>query len=114
MPIVTVEFSIPKLEGQQIHWVPGVTEPPDKILWIHNGEKVVEFSGTVEEVFGSFEGRVTLNRQNAELRISDLRLEDSGKYECEIHLKGNTVHSSHELVVIGEAVFLHGFVLLSL
>lgn len=63
----------------------------------------MEFDGTVEKVFGSFAGRVTLNKQNAELQISDLNSEDSGRYESEIQLKGKRVRSSHELVVLGEA-----------
>lgn len=101
---VPVQSATSKLRGQQIQWAPGVAEPPDVIQWIHNGNKIAEVNGSMERVFGSFEGRVTLNKQNAELQISDLRLEDSGKYESEIQLKGMWFHSSHELVVIGKAV----------
>lgn len=98
--LVTVQSEVFKLNGQQIQLDPGVTEPPDKILWTHNGNKLMEFNGTVEKVFGPYVGRVTLNRLTAQLQISDLRFEDSGKYECEI--QGKTPLSSHKLVVIGK------------
>lgn len=91
-----------KLKGQQIQWVLGVTEPPDEILWNHNGNKVVEFDGTVEKVYGSYDGRVTLDRLTAQLQINDLRLEDSGKYDSEIYLQGKWLETSFELKVIGK------------
>lgn len=92
-----------KLKGQQIQWVPVVTEAPSEILWNHNGNKVVEFDGTVEHVYGSFEGRVTLNRLTAQLQITDLRLEDNGTYDAEIYLKEKWLQTSFELKVIGKA-----------
>ncbi|XP_075896040.1 SLAM family member 5-like [Nelusetta ayraudi] len=96
----TVQSVIYKLKGQQIQWVPVATEPPNEILWNHNGNKVVEFDGNVEKVYGSYEGRVTLNRQTAQLQINDLRLEDSGKYDSEIYLQGKWLETSFELKVI--------------
>lgn len=92
-----------KFKGQQIQWVLGVTKAPTEILWNHNGNKVVEFDGTVEKVYGSYEGRVTLNRQTAQLQINDLRLEDSGKHDSEIYLEGKWLLTSFELKVIGKA-----------
>lgn len=92
-----------KLKGQQIQWVPIVTEAPNEILWNHNGNKVVEFDGTVAKVYGSYEGRVTLDRLTAQLQINDLRLEDSGKYDSEIYLKEKWLQTSFELKVIGKA-----------
>lgn len=97
---VTVQSVIYKLKGQQIQWVPIATEAPNEILWNHNGNKVVEFDGTVAKVYGSYEGRVTLDRQTAQLQINDLRLEDSGKYDSEIYLKEKWLQTSFELKVI--------------
>lgn len=91
-----------ELEGQEVQWVPGITQPPAEILWLHNGNKVVEFDGVEVVVFGSFKGRVTLNRQTAQLQISDLRLEDSGKYETEMYMDGKWIMKSYELTVMGK------------
>lgn len=89
-------------KGQQIQFDPGVTGSPAEILWTHNGNKVVDLNENEETVFGSFEVRVTLNRDTGRLQIFDLRLEDSGTYEYEIYLQEKWLMSSYELKVIGE------------
>lgn len=76
-------------------------QPPDSILWKCNGNKVVEFTGSEETVYPAYEGRVTLNWHTAELQISDLRYEDSGKYEYEVFIEGSLLQSSYDLEVIG-------------
>lgn len=104
-----------KFQGQQIQWPPVVTKPPKEILWKHNSNKVVEFDGTVDYVYGSYVGRVTLNKLTAQLQINDLRLEDSGKYESEVYLEERWQETSFELQVIGEAqLFQIRFALLSM
>ncbi|XP_075896008.1 uncharacterized protein LOC142897500 isoform X2 [Nelusetta ayraudi] len=100
---VPVQPVIDGLKGQQVQLDPVVTGKPDEILWKHNGNKVVEFSGTEEQVFGSYRGRVILDRLTAGLQISDLRLEDSGEYELEVFTQGKWLQSSHQLEV-GEKV----------
>lgn len=100
---VPVRSVIYGLKGQQGQLDPVVTGKPDEILWKHNGNKVVEFSGTAEHVYGSYEGRVTLDRLTAQLQISDLGLDDSGKYELEIFSLGKwLLHSPVELKVLGD------------
>lgn len=64
---------------------------------------MVEFDGNAEQVYGSFGGRVTLNRLNAQLQINDLRLEDSGIYEVEMYVTEKWLQTSFELKVIGNA-----------
>lgn len=81
---------------------PSAPQPPAEILWTHNRIKVVEFDGSEEKVFGSFEGRVTLDRQTGRLQIYDLRLDDSGTYEYEIYQGGKWLISSYELKVVGK------------
>lgn len=75
---------------------------PESILWMCNGNKVVEFTGTEETLYGSYEGRVTLDWHTSQLEISDLRFEDSGKYQSEIFLEGTLFRSSYDLEVIGK------------
>lgn len=99
---VPVQSVIYGLKGQQVQLNPAVTGKPEEILWIHNDIKVVEFSGTDEQVYGSYEGRVILDWLTAQLQISDLRLEDSGKYEYEIYLQRKWFLSSFELQVLGK------------
>lgn len=101
--LVTVQCVIYELEGQQIQWHPRVGGPPAEILWTRDGDKVVEFDGSVEKVFGSFQGRVALDRQTGRLQIFDIRLEDSGTYEYEIYLQGKWFIASYELKVMGKA-----------
>lgn len=85
---------------------PVITKSPDGILWKHNGNKVVEFGGTEEQVFGAYEGRASVDRNTARLLISDLRLEDSGEYELEVFARGKWRQTSYELEVIGEKKLL--------
>ncbi|XP_018558589.1 nucleolar and coiled-body phosphoprotein 1 isoform X3 [Lates calcarifer] len=90
------------LQGKTIDLNPGYTATPDDILWKHNGNKVVEFNGNEQHVYGQFRNRVTLGWISAELQISDLRYEDSGTYEVEIY-KNNKLHRyPYVLEVIGK------------
>ncbi|KAM9851231.1 uncharacterized protein ACBR49_006531 [Aulostomus maculatus] len=93
---------IPKyaLRGQEIIMVPTISGQPDELLWKHNGNKVVDFNGREEEVYGSFENRVTLHWTSAELKIVDLRYEDRGEYELEAFMNKRLHRSSHHLEVI--------------
>ncbi|KAM9851232.1 uncharacterized protein ACBR49_006532 [Aulostomus maculatus] len=93
---------IPKyaLRGQEIIMVPTISGQPDELLWKHNGNKVVDFNGREEEVYGSFENRVTLDWTSAELKIVDLRYEDRGEYELEAFMNKRLHRSSHHLEVI--------------
>lgn len=93
------------LQGKTIDLNPGYTATPDDILWKHNGNKVVEFNGNEQHVYGQFRNRVTLGWISAELQISDLRYEDSGTYEVEIY-KNNKLHRyPYVLEVIGKVFF---------
>lgn len=100
---VTVRSVMYNLRSEQVQFGPAIlTQPPDSILWMCNGNKVVEFTGSEETVYGSYEGRVTLNWHTAQLHISDLRYEDSGKYKYEVFLEGKLLQSSYDLEVIGK------------
>lgn len=91
------------LKGRKALLDPFVTERPDFVLWKHNGNKVVELSGTGEQVYGSYEGRVSIDWLTAKLRISALRLEDSGEYELEIFTRGKwEMLPPMELMVLGD------------
>lgn len=94
------------LKGQQVQFDPPINGQPVEILWKHNDKKVVEFSDNEEQVFGSYEGQVSLDWLTAQLQISDLRLEDSGTYEYEIYMHGKWFQSSYELEVMGKNPFV--------
>lgn len=104
---VTVQSVIYELKGEQAQLGPDMLrELPNSILWKHNGNKVVEFTGSEESVYGSFEGRITLNWRTAQLQISDLRFEDSGTYDYEVFIQRELLRSSYELEVIGKSLLL--------
>lgn len=80
-------------------------QQPEYILWMHDGNKVVQFNGNEEEVFRTFKNRITLDWHSAELHLKDLRSEDSGLYELEVYLKRTSESYSFNLQVIGECFF---------
>ncbi|GLD69203.1 claspin-like isoform X1, partial [Lates japonicus] len=90
------------LQGMTINLNPGYAAEPDNILWKHNGNKVVEFNGNEQHVYGQFLNRVTLDWISAELQISDLRYEDSGIYEVEIDKNNKLDRYRYKLEVIGK------------
>ncbi|PWA31437.1 hypothetical protein CCH79_00002696, partial [Gambusia affinis] len=79
-------------------------EIPTDILWKHieghSVYKVVHFDGSQEKLFGSYEGRVTLDWRSADLSISNLRYEDSGLYDLEIQINNKQMTKRYELIVI--------------
>uniref|UniRef100_A0A8C5GES4 Uncharacterized LOC114455726 n=1 Tax=Gouania willdenowi TaxID=441366 RepID=A0A8C5GES4_GOUWI len=90
------------LLGDKVSLNPKIDVSPEGIhvLWKHNGDKVVEFNGHEERVYGSYENRVTLDWHSADLGIGDLRYEDTGEYELEIHRSKILHRSKHKLEVI--------------
>ncbi|XP_035799465.2 uncharacterized protein DDB_G0290685 isoform X2 [Amphiprion ocellaris] len=89
------------LLGQTVSLDPfGITVSPDDILWKHKGDKVVEFNGNEQHVYGTFDNRITLDWLSAELSISDLRYEDSGVYVLEAYTKKELKRASFTLEVI--------------
>ncbi|XP_034042446.1 uncharacterized protein LOC117524733 isoform X5 [Thalassophryne amazonica] len=89
-----------KLKGKEAILIPPYFGRPENILWKHDGNKVVEFTGSVEDVYSPYENRITLDWESAELSIKDLRLNDSGVYELEVDDGNMLKHSSHKLMVI--------------
>lgn len=81
---------------------------PDSILWMHEGNKVVEFTGTEEVVFRTFKNRITLDWHTAELHLTGLTPEDSGLYELEVYQKKTSFLYSYHLQVIGECFLADG------
>ncbi|XP_061548276.1 CD48 antigen-like [Phycodurus eques] len=79
------------LRGQEINLVPPRMEKPDGIVWVHDGSNVVEFNNFMEEfVIPSYQNRITLDHNSAELTIKDATYEDSGNYD--LKLKKNDEH----------------------
>ncbi|TNN39712.1 Lymphocyte function-associated antigen 3 [Liparis tanakae] len=79
---------------------PDIAGHPDGILWKYNGNKVVEFNGNEQQEFSPYHSRIILNWVSAELNISELRFEDSGDYELEVHINKALHRSFHKLEVI--------------
>ncbi|KAM4730631.1 uncharacterized protein FYW61_008857 isoform 2-T2 [Anableps anableps] len=88
------------LHGQTAIFYTDITEQPDNILWKHDGNKVVEFDGSEESSFGSFERRVDLDYYSADLKIHNVRYEDSGLYDLEAFIKHNLYPKNYQLKVI--------------
>uniref|UniRef100_A0A3Q3XP28 Ig-like domain-containing protein n=1 Tax=Mola mola TaxID=94237 RepID=A0A3Q3XP28_MOLML len=88
------------LKGQQVRLKPSFTGEADEILWKHNGNKAIEFSGNEELVYGTFKNRVTLDWHSAQLNITDLRFEDSGDYDLEVVIKQMLYEYNYKLEVI--------------
>uniref|UniRef100_A0A3Q2GC05 Immunoglobulin domain-containing protein n=1 Tax=Cyprinodon variegatus TaxID=28743 RepID=A0A3Q2GC05_CYPVA len=91
--------------GQTVSFVTDIREPPNEILWKHDGNKVVEFDGSEQKAFGSYEHRVTLDWHSADLTISNLRYEDSGLYELETYINNKLDRKQYQLEVIGKFFF---------
>nr|XP_043880728.1 myb-like protein X isoform X7 [Solea senegalensis] len=89
------------LQGQTFQLrPPEIPGQPDEILWKHNGNKVVEFNGKEEDVYGKYQRRVILDWVTAELDITDVTSEDSGEYELEAYREKQLYHFRYELQVI--------------
>ncbi|MEQ2232518.1 hypothetical protein ILYODFUR_012231, partial [Ilyodon furcidens] len=88
------------LLGETAIFTANIKETPEDILWKHKGNKVVEFTGSEQLTFGSFEHRVTLDWHSADLTISNLVYEDSGLYELETFANSKLNRKSFQLEVI--------------
>ncbi|XP_076603881.1 uncharacterized protein LOC143330967 isoform X2 [Chaetodon auriga] len=88
------------LKGQEVSLKPDIAANSADILWKHNGNKVVEFDGREELVYGQFESRITLDWHSAELTITDLSFEDSGNYDLEIFRDNKLHYFRYKLEVI--------------
>ncbi|XP_008326751.2 SLAM family member 9-like [Cynoglossus semilaevis] len=90
------------LIGQTFHLKPIMSEQPDKILWKHNGKKLVEFNGKEEHVYGQHQHRATLDWITAELNITHVRYEDTGVYELDASNSNMVYQFFYRLQVIGK------------
>ncbi|KAK5611149.1 hypothetical protein CRENBAI_021283 [Crenichthys baileyi] len=88
------------LLGQTANFTANIKETPDDILWKHEGNKVVEFAGSEQLSFGSFEHRVTLDWHSADLTISNLVYEDRGLYELETFANSKLNRKRFQMEVI--------------
>lgn len=95
-----------ELRGQKVSLKSDIPGTPDNILWKRNGNKVVEFNGQEQDVYGQYEDRISLNWHTAELEITDLRIEDSGEYELEVYMNEKFSTSLHKLEVVGEFLII--------
>ncbi|KAM6985049.1 uncharacterized protein FYW47_001403 [Aplochiton taeniatus] len=89
-------------KGMKTTLIPSITGQPDNILWKYMGNKVVEFDGSEQKEYGSYNNRIVLDWVTTELTILDLRHEDSGTYELEAANYGSLQTSKHQLLVIDE------------
>ncbi|XP_041858421.1 myb-like protein X isoform X2 [Melanotaenia boesemani] len=98
--LVAGESPIYGLQGQAVELKTNIKSTPDEILWKRNGNKVLEFNGIEETLYGSFKNRVTLDWHSADLTIEGLTFEDSGDYELEVFTKKILDRTSYKLQVI--------------
>ncbi|KAK2906004.1 hypothetical protein Q8A73_009947 [Channa argus] len=98
--IVSAEPVIYVLKGRPVIVETPVTDPPDEILWKHNGNKVVEYDGKQQYVYGSYKERVVLDWSSAQLEIQDLTYEDSGEYVLEVFKSTNLRQIIYKVEVI--------------
>lgn len=104
---VAGEKVIYALLGKKACFYTDITTFPDEILWKHNDNKVVEFNGNIQEEFGSFKGRISMDWHSADLNISEARFEDSGLYVLETYTKNVLQRARYNLEVIGKCSDLH-------
>lgn len=107
--LVAEKSPIYSLKGQQVGLKPSFTGEADEILWKHNGNKAIEFTGSEELVYGTFKNRVTLDWHSAQLNITDLRFEDSGDYDLEVVIKQMLYEYNYKLEVIGKFLLTFTF-----
>lgn len=88
--------------GNKITLTPSIRGKPEEILWIHNGNMVLEYDRSEVATFGSFKDRVYIDFETGQLTISKLNSQDSGKYQSEIWINGIVQTSSHDLTVLGK------------
>lgn len=86
--------------GNTITLTPIIHGKPEKILWRHNGNKVLEYDGSEVVKYGSFEDRVDVDFETGQLIIRKLNSQDSGKYQSEILINGIVQSSIHSLTVL--------------
>ncbi|XP_062420964.1 muscle M-line assembly protein unc-89-like isoform X3 [Pungitius pungitius] len=91
------------LKGGNASLKPDITGQPDGILWKFKGNKVAEFDGKEQHVYGPYKNRITLDWVTAELTIAHLRLEDSGDYELEIEIN-NVLRTSYYALEVMDKV----------
>ncbi|XP_049610335.1 CD48 antigen-like isoform X2 [Syngnathus scovelli] len=69
------------LKGQEINFKPSINKKPDQIFWLfHDGRGLVLFNDEGEFKFSSYEDRIILDHNTAELTIYNVTYEDSGSY----------------------------------
>uniref|UniRef100_A0A8C6NQE3 Serine/arginine repetitive matrix protein 1-like n=1 Tax=Nothobranchius furzeri TaxID=105023 RepID=A0A8C6NQE3_NOTFU len=88
------------LLGKDVNFVADIKTASDDIMWRHNGNKVVEFNGQMQQQYDSFKGRAILDRHSADLNITNLRYEDSGRYDLKIYINNIMKSLEFDLEVI--------------
>ncbi|XP_061749457.1 uncharacterized protein LOC133548057 isoform X1 [Nerophis ophidion] len=88
------------LKGQDIHFMPSISEQPIRFIWLHNENEVVWFTGTEKYVPSSYKNRITLDRVSGELTIKNATYEDSGDYHLGMNInnKLNTFQRRIEVI----------------
>ncbi|XP_039456000.1 signaling lymphocytic activation molecule-like isoform X1 [Oreochromis aureus] len=88
------------LVGETVTFRTDFTDPPDDILWKHNGNKVVQFDGNEQTEYNPFQKRITLDWHSADLEINHLTHSDSGQYELDAAKKDGLNRLNFELKVL--------------
>ncbi|XP_061749311.1 SLAM family member 5-like isoform X6 [Nerophis ophidion] len=88
------------LKGQDIHFMPSISERPIESIWVHNENEVVWFTGAEEDVASSYKNRITLDRVSAELTIKNATYEDSGDYLLEMNINNELATLLYRIEVI--------------
>ncbi|XP_039455997.1 THO complex subunit 2-like isoform X2 [Oreochromis aureus] len=80
---VAVQSTQYGLLGETVTFRTDFRDPPDDILWKHNGNKLVQFNGNEQTEYNPFQKRITLDWSSADLEINHLTHSDSGQYELD-------------------------------
>ncbi|XP_061749498.1 uncharacterized protein LOC133548174 isoform X3 [Nerophis ophidion] len=88
------------LKGQDIHFMPSISERPIVILWVHNENDVVFSTGTEKYVPSPYKNRITLDQVSAELTIKNATYEDSGVYILQMNINSEQDSFLYRIEVI--------------
>ncbi|XP_019207980.1 protein IWS1 homolog [Oreochromis niloticus] len=97
---VAVQSTQYGLLGETVTFKTDIRDPPDDILWKHNGNKVVQFDGNQQTEYNPFQKRITLDWSSADLEINHLTHSDSGQYELDAAKGGGLTRHKFELKVL--------------
>ncbi|XP_035248800.1 uncharacterized protein LOC118213757 isoform X29 [Anguilla anguilla] len=77
--------------------------PLERIVWIHGGDKAIEWEGGLPEAYRQFRGSTSLNKITGEMTITNLDSRFNGVYSSDVN--GIQATKKWKLTVLGDEVY---------